>query len=263
MHTTRAILLLSKLAKSGRAPHALLFTGPDRDGKNKVAYEFAKWMLHDTRGDDFSMFWERGCGCALCREVCELRHPDFFAISDAVPSIQKIRGLKRHFSLSPFSTRGKVAVVTYADAMKKEAVNAFLKILEEPKGAALFILLACSRSGIAPTLSSRAVEIRFGGENATHAYAANILSRWTKTLEILEDPALYRRFDQARSYTLQNKDELIELLDAWLFKLRKDLGAPDAQKTLKSLKHIFAAQSSLRAGNSNPQLVLEQLLITI
>ena len=261
MLDTSGISILSKLAKSGRVPHALLFTGFDREENRKIAHEFAKCMLHDKKDGDFSLFFERECSCALCEEIVRETHPDFICIDDALPSIQQIRRIKKRLALSTFKATQKIIIITYADTMKKEAANALLKVLEEPRGETLFILIGRSRSSFYPTVSSRAVQIRFGDRATRDAYAADIVARTSKTLKCIEDPALYVRFRVCSSYNLKNKDELLALLDAWLLKIRKNLATDDASETLYSLKQIFVAKALLRTSNANPQLILEQLLI--
>ena len=261
MPDASGISILSKLAKSGRVPHALLFTGFDRSENRKIAYEFAKWMMHDKKDGDFSLFLEKGCSCASCGEITQGAHPDFICIDDALPSIQQIRHIKRRLALSTFSGSQKITIITYADTMRKEAANALLKVLEEPRGEALFLLIGRSRSAFYPTVSSRAVQIRFGDRATRDAYAAKINAHTSETLERIEDPALAVRFRACSSYNLKNKDELLELLDAWLLKLQKSLATDDASGALCSLKQIFTAKALLRTSNANPRLIMEQLLI--
>ena len=235
----RGISILSKLIKSGRVPHALLFTGLDREGMARVARDFAKQLLHEE---------EEG-------------HPDFLYVDDETPSIQQIRSIKKRLALSSFSGAQKIVLITHADTMKKEAANALLKVLEEPRGKTLFILIGRSYSSFYPTVSSRAVQIRFDDRAMRDAYAAKIGTRTSKALVCLQDPALHVRFREARSYNLKNKDALLALLDAWLLTRRKNLETDDASGTLRFLKQIFAAKALLRTSNTNPQLILEQLLI--
>lgn len=255
------VSMLSKFAKSGHVPHALLFTGVHREENRKIAYEFAKWLVHNKTNGDFSLFMERECACASCGEIAAGTHPDFICVDDASPSIQQIRHIKKRVALSTFSASKKIIVIVYADTMKKEAANALLKVLEEPRGETLFILIGRSYSSFYPTISSRAIEIRFADRATRDAYVTELGKRHAKALELIEAPALHVRFRKARSYNLKNKDELLELLDAWLLKVRGNLSADDTPRALRSLKQILAAKALLQTGNANPQLILEQLLI--
>jgi len=238
--------ILSKFAKSGRVPHALLFTGLDREGMARAARNFAKQLLHGEEEGPAAV----GAG-----------HPDFLYIDDETPSIRQIRSIKKRLALSTFSGTQKIVLITHADAMRKEAANALLKVLEEPRGETLFILIGRSYSSFYPTVSSRACEIRFGDRATREKYAADISKRCARVLERIQDPALHVRFRECSSYNLKNKDALLTLLDAWLLSMRKNLATNDAPETLYSLKQIFAAKTLLRTSNANPQLILEQLLI--
>lgn len=263
MADIQGILTLSKLAKSGRIPHALLFCGINREENRRIAYKFVTWTLHDKKDEDFSLFMKKECACPECERIVSETHPDFICVDDEFPSIQQIRAIKRRLALSTFSASKKIIIITYADTMKKEAANALLKVLEEPSGETLFILIGRSYSSFYPTISSRCAQIRFGEKVQNDAYVAEIVARHAKTLELIQDSALHVRFREASAYNLKNKGELLELLDAYLLKVRRNLTAVETSAgALGTLKKIFAAKAQLATGNANPQLILEQLLIT-
>jgi DNA polymerase III subunit delta' len=61
----------------------------------------------------------------------------------------------------PFEGARRVFVME-ADTLNVQAANALLKTLEEPEGETVFVLLAASREGVLPTISSRTRDVRFG-----------------------------------------------------------------------------------------------------
>ena len=69
--------------------------------------------------------------------------------------------LRRALSLRPVEGRRIVAVVTDAEAMRAEAANAFLKLLEEPRPHVVLVLTAERPDRVLPTILSRCQRVRF------------------------------------------------------------------------------------------------------
>lgn len=147
---------LKKSAELEKLPHALLFSGQEKLGKKTLAIEFAKWLL----GED----------------IQKRQHPDFIFISAEKKDfnsasaaffprtsiqISQIRDLNWRISLKPSLNSFKIAIIDQAHLMTSEAQNAFLKILEEPKGKTLLILVTEYPELIFPTLLSRVQKIKF------------------------------------------------------------------------------------------------------
>lgn len=83
-------------------------------------------------------------------------HPDilYFKAGEKL-GIAEARKIKEHFSLKPFSGKGRTAVIEDAPVMTEEAQNALLKIIEELPEHAVFILAAATESAFLPTILSR------------------------------------------------------------------------------------------------------------
>lgn len=62
--------------------------------------------------------------------------------------------------LKPNEGRRTIMILTGIDTMRKEAANAFLKLLEEPAGQVMFILTADKTDQLLPTIMSRCQQIR-------------------------------------------------------------------------------------------------------
>jgi DNA polymerase-3 subunit delta' len=144
-----ALRLLESALASGEVAHAYLFYGPSGVGKRTVAYRFGAALASggDRSAEDRAL---RGL------------HPDFDEIEPEgqFTTIGQVRELVRKAASRPFEGARRVFVLR-ADTLNVQAANALLKTLEEPEGAAVFILLALSREGVLPTVVSRAQAVRF------------------------------------------------------------------------------------------------------
>jgi len=135
--------ILRKLAKAKKLPHALLFSGPEKLGKKKVAFRFVSLLFH--------------------KDIERTAHPDFVFIEPNQREIQisQIRGLAKELSLKNFSAPLKAAVLDRAHLMNEQAQNCLLKTLEEPKTEAVIILVSEHPKLLLPTIVSRCQTIRF------------------------------------------------------------------------------------------------------
>jgi len=161
------IQMLRSAWREGRLPLAYLFTGPEGIGKGFVAANFIKFINCFDRKDDDA------CDkCASCVKIGLRTHPDVHWLSgdrggvcgdnaaDSV-KIEHIRELQRDISLRPYEAGIKVFIINDAHRLTLEAANAFLKILEEPPGNSLIILLTSKPQLLLPTIISRCQRIKF------------------------------------------------------------------------------------------------------
>ncbi len=153
-----AIARLKTLRRLGRVAHAYLFTGPPGVGKDTTAKAFAGALLCEAGS-------ETGAACGLCRQ-CRLfygaAHPDLHLVAPEGASIgiDQIRHVNAAVSRKPYNRR-HVVVINAADLCTDQAQNAFLKTLEEPPGAVVFILVSDRAEALLPTVLSRCCEVKF------------------------------------------------------------------------------------------------------
>jgi DNA polymerase-3 subunit delta' len=157
--------LLQAALASGRVSHAYLFVGPFSVGRLAAARAFAQALLCAEGGED-------ACGrCPACRKVASGAHPDLRVIAPGgrteygaerrAVGIEQIRELKREAAYGPYEGPRKIFIIEDAEAMRAEAANSLLKIVEEPPPGVVVVLIAESTEALLPTLVSRSQLIRF------------------------------------------------------------------------------------------------------
>lgn len=192
----RMVTALRGALRTGRAPHALLFTGSRGVGKYTLARMFAQAANCERLTDDF-------CGeCATCQRIRLLAdpqalleqglaergesadaatvervplilqsHPDVWAlvpdpvrlknpVARPMLRVGQLRAVQRAAYFQPMGRR-RVFILDGADTMRWDVANVFLKILEEPPGSATLILTAPSPYSLLPTIVSRCLQFHF------------------------------------------------------------------------------------------------------
>ena len=147
-----AVSALAAALRDDRLHHAYLFTGPAHVGKMTLAVQLAQ-AVTCAEGND---------GCR--RRVATGQHPDVRVLSidseaaegpRTVIGIESIRDVINAAYLQPYESRGRVFIIDSADRMSTDAANALLKVLEEPPGHVLLLLLSDNEDGVLPTVRSR------------------------------------------------------------------------------------------------------------
>lgn len=147
-------LSLRRAVEQGHINHAYFFTGPSAVGKFIVARTFAAAILCP----------HGGCGeCNVCRRVMAEKHPDVTVVRPAGKNIpvETIRAVRMDAFRKPSESDHKVYIIKNAERMWEEGASTLLKVLEEPPGDVVFILVTASAGGVLPTIRSRCQEIRF------------------------------------------------------------------------------------------------------
>ncbi len=144
--------LLERSLKAGRLAHAYLFSGPAHVGKMTVARAAA--------------------GLLLGPETPLNQHPDLLVVEPGRDPktgklhneivLDQVHALRGWLSRGAFYGGWKVVIVDGADLLNKEAGNALLKNLEEPKEKTLMLLLAAAADDVQPTIRSRCQSVVFG-----------------------------------------------------------------------------------------------------
>ena len=134
---------LRHMAESGRMPHALLFAGPRGVGKFLAARIFAAALLCGGQA--------RPCGvCPSCRAAAAGAHPDWSVVQPdgQAIKIEQVRALQGVLATAPVLAKRRVALFDDAEKLTLEAANSLLKLLEEPVGETVFLLVSGSRQDV-------------------------------------------------------------------------------------------------------------------
>ena len=147
---------------ASRLPHALLIAGPAGIGKRALAEAMAARLLCLSPAE--------GLACGQCRG-CQLRiagsHPDFLSIApeeggSGILKIEAVRDLTAFSQLTSQYQGHRVAIVSPAEAMNRNAANALLKTLEEPPAEMVLILVSDAPARMPATIRSRCQSYRLG-----------------------------------------------------------------------------------------------------
>lgn len=151
------VRLLRQSVATGRVAHAYLFNGMGGLGKRAVALELAKVLNCASPGPDGACD-----ACSPCQQIAAGSHPDLLVVEPEGRSvrIEQMRELQRQLYLRPQGRR-RIGIIDGADRMGIEAANSVLKLLEEPPGYAVLILLVTNMSGVLPTILSRCQLVNF------------------------------------------------------------------------------------------------------
>ncbi len=168
------------------SPSAFIFTGPEGSGKALAAL----WYAAESNCPGGCS--AEGGKCPSCRKISRLEHPDLHPVFP-LPSGPVIKTLpvilesrrKDFFSSGEFGTRARsigidiirevkekvsrhsyeaarpAVIVFQAHLATIQAQNSFLKLLEEPPGSTLIILVTEYPDRLLPTITSRCFRIRF------------------------------------------------------------------------------------------------------
>lgn len=149
-----AVGVLRDAIAGGAVGHAYLFVGPEGVGRVLAALALAA-ALNCEQG---------GCGvCASCGKVLRRAHVDVHLIAPqgAQILVEQVREIRQDAYRSPVEGRVKAFVLEDAHRLNPAAANALLKVLEEPPGDVVFVLITASPEDLPPTVVSRCRRVDF------------------------------------------------------------------------------------------------------
>ncbi|MCT4564937.1 MAG: DNA polymerase III subunit delta' [Maledivibacter sp.] len=152
----KIISFLKTAIKRDKLAHAYIFEGQAGVGKILTAVEFAKAI--NCKNENF------GCEtCSSCIKVNNNNHPDINIIKPEGNSIKnkQIEEFQNNILLRPYESNKKIFIIEASHTMTTSAQNRLLKILEEPPGYGMIILIAENSHGLLPTIKSRSQTIKF------------------------------------------------------------------------------------------------------
>ncbi|NLX66528.1 MAG: DNA polymerase III subunit [Bacteroidales bacterium] len=235
LHDVKQHLINS--VRQGHVPHARIFYGPEGVGKLPLAIAYARYLNCSNRGD------EDACGeCPSCHKFDKWAHPDlhfvfpvvkskvsdhylsqwreflsghhYFNLNDWLNFIdaQNAQGIIyakesdeiiRKLNLKVYEAPYKIMVVWLPEKMHVVCANKLLKLLEEPPGDTVFLLVSEEKEDVLQTIWSRcqplhiraiekeemgvALQQKFGLDREQALSTAHIANgSFTKAIEIIQ-----------------------------------------------------------------------------
>lgn len=148
---------LKNQIKNNRIAHAYLLCGTRGTGKTSTAKILAKAVncLNIQDGEPCNE-------CESCKKINSGLSIDFIELDAAsYRGIDKIRDIIDEVQYPPREARYKVYIIDEVHMLTKEAVNAFLKTLEEPPSNVIFILATTDPQMLPITILSRCQRFDF------------------------------------------------------------------------------------------------------
>lgn len=158
--------LIENAWKNKRLASSYLFFGPAGTGRLFLARRLAKTVNCEAGSFPPCLV------CSSCRKIERNNHPDIHYLEKKDSSfikIEQIQQMQREIFLHPFEAKFKVFIILNAEDLTPEASNCLLKILEEPPGDSLIILIASHLGRIFSTIISRCQKIRFHSKDPRQA----------------------------------------------------------------------------------------------
>ncbi len=150
-------LTLKNEVASGKFSHAYLFTGSRGTGKTSCSKIIAKAVncLHPADGNPCNE-------CEVCRGIDDGSILDVAEIDAASNNgVDNIRQLREEAYFMPSVAKYRVYILDECHMLSPGAVNALLKILEEPPEHVIFILATTEIHKVLPTILSRCQRFDF------------------------------------------------------------------------------------------------------
>lgn len=171
-------------------------------------------------------------------------HPDLLYFpAESKLGIAEARKIKEHFSLKPYSAKGRVVVLEDATSLTIEAQNALLKTLEEPPQEAILILGASSEARLLPTILSRCQVIRIQSSEFR-------VQNYKEDIEKLVTATIAERFEFVEK--LKDKEAFLKSLVDYFYQKRD----------MSFLKELLKAEQ-LAQHNVNIRAILEYLMLVM
>ncbi|MEA4878143.1 MAG: DNA polymerase III subunit gamma/tau [Aminobacterium sp.] len=264
-----AVQVITKALEDNRVSHAYLFSGPRGCGKTTLARLLAKAL--NCVGDKDGV--EPCNKCVNCTAINRGESLDVIEIDGASNnSVDEVRELKSHVSLSPFASLYKVYIIDEVHMLSISAFNALLKTLEEPPSHVIFILATTEPHKVPVTIRSRCQHIPFRKIDALSIVTClkDIIQKENREAE---EDALWEIARQADG-AMRDAQSLLEQVMALAGKrleiedVNRLLGGgsrPELERWVASVRSadmsIFTELQNMFRRGASPQKVVEDLFV--
>lgn len=195
---------LEHAVKVNRIFHAYIF-----EGSSEIRYDFAISFIKGIccrRGDGDN------CGdCALCDKIDHHNFEDILYIEKDGNSIKDsaIVSMQEKLLVKPYGQKN-IVIIDDSETMTLRAQNRLLKVLEEPPGDALIILLTGNMEKLIQTVLSRCVKFRINENADLSGDGSDVADRLVK---MLLDRKPFYQTKEVIAGIMTDRDKCYKLLD--------------------------------------------------
>jgi len=202
--------------QNNRVSGCYLIEGAKGTGKFYVAESFAAAL-------SCTAFQKNGTpcmSCTACRNVFSGGHADVHILrakeDETFISVDSVREFLQNSYVLPSQGEWRIFIIDECERMRKEAQNALLKSIEEPREQTVFFLLTEDKTRLLPTVRSRAVHYKTDplpnaeiqhrllkrGLSQERAEEAALLSggSWGKACQIADDESIHETRKKVSEY---------------------------------------------------------------
>ena len=155
-------LLFMNLLKNNKLPNKIILSGPKGIGKSTFAYHFINYIFSINESDKYNIDnFEINEANRSFNLVKNLSHPNLHLIDllqdKKFIEINQIRDAIKYCQKTSFDNNMKFILIDNIEFLNINAINALLKLLEEPNDKLTFILIHNNQREILETLRSRCI----------------------------------------------------------------------------------------------------------
>lgn len=171
--------------RGGQFPHAWLIGGPHGIGKATLAYRMARFVLAHPVPSASSVQAAQSLAVEpshpVAHHIAAGTHGGLLVLERTLNdrgvlrteiSVENVRETVSFFGSTSADGGWRVCIVDTVDELNTSSANALLKVLEEPPGRSLFLLISNAPGRVLPTIQSRCRRLNLRALEASDVAAA-------------------------------------------------------------------------------------------
>ena len=201
---------LRNAIREGRVASGYLFTGTRGTAKTTCARILAKALNCIGRDSTLTAPTPEPCGvCGPCKSIATSSFVDVLEMDAASHGkVDDVRDLVASIKFPPMEGRYKVYIIDEAHQLSRDAMDAFLKTLEEPPDRVVFVLATTELDKLPITIASRCQVYEF--KRGSVAQIGSRVAEVLKNEGVKADPAAVTLIARAADGSYRDSLSLLE-----------------------------------------------------